>query len=66
MRNSDGGEFADVFSSEKKKKLTSIPACQKTLCAEKNSGYFDFMHLKLYAHINISYIYIKVVFYSYS
>jgi hypothetical protein len=35
--------------------LTSIPACRKNQCAEKNNRYFDFEHFKIYAHFNISY-----------
>ena len=34
--------------------LTSIPACRKTLRAERNDRYFDFKHLKICAHPNIS------------
>jgi len=34
-------------------RLTSIPVCRKTLCAEKNSGYFDFEYLNS-IHISIS------------
>jgi hypothetical protein len=36
-------------------KLTSIPACRKTLRTEKNNRYFDFKHLKICAYRNISY-----------
>jgi hypothetical protein len=35
--------------------LTSIPACRKSLRAEKNNRYFDFKLLKICAHLNISY-----------
>jgi hypothetical protein len=35
--------------------LTSIPACRKTLRAEKNDRYFDLKNLKICAHLNISY-----------
>jgi len=35
--------------------LTSIPTCRKTLRAEKFDRYFDFKHLKICAHLNISY-----------
>ena len=35
--------------------ITSIPACRKTLRAEKNDRYFDLKHLKICAHLNIFY-----------
>jgi choline transport protein len=34
--------------------ITSIPACRKTLRAEKDNRYFDFKYLKLCVHIDIS------------
>ena len=36
-------------------RIMSIPACRKTLRAEKNDRYFDFKHLKICAHLDISY-----------
>jgi hypothetical protein len=35
--------------------VTSIPTCRKNWCAEKNNRYFDLKHLKICAHLNISY-----------
>jgi hypothetical protein len=46
--------------------LTSIPACRKTLCAEKNDRYFDLEHLKICIYLNISYIFSYIVFHSHS
>jgi hypothetical protein len=34
--------------------VTSLPRWRETHRAEKNDRYFDFKHLKLYAHIDIS------------
>ena len=42
--------------------VTSVPACRKTLRAENNNRYFDLKHLKICAHLNISYIFLYVVF----
>jgi WD40 repeat protein len=38
--------------------VTSVPACRETLRAEKVERYFDFKHLKICAHLNISYIFL--------
>jgi hypothetical protein len=35
--------------------ITSIPACRKNRCAEKNDRYFDLKYLKICVHLNISY-----------
>ena len=32
--------------------LTSLPKWREAHRAEKNDGYFDFRHLKLYAHVD--------------
>jgi hypothetical protein len=55
---SRGGPSVDAEQVKEKREsssLTSIPACRKTLRAEKNNRYFDFKHLKICAHLNISY-----------
>ena len=38
--------------------ITSLPKWRETHCAEKNDGYFDFKHLKLCAHIDISHMFV--------
>jgi hypothetical protein len=45
--------------------LTSVPACRKSLCAEKYGIYFDFEHAKKSTHIDIFQILILTVFSSY-
>jgi hypothetical protein len=45
-------------SGKKNVILTSILAWRKTLRAGKNNRYFDFKHLKICAHLNISYIFL--------
>ena len=56
IRTLDLQQYIKLFSSFKLiERLTSIPTCRKTLCAKKNNRYFDFKHLKIYAHFNISY-----------
>ena len=42
------------------RRLTSIPACRKTLCTGKNNRYFDFKYLKISAYLNTSYIFYKL------
>jgi len=44
--------------------LTSIPACRKTLRAEKNKGYFDFKHLRFCEFVDTSYNLVYIVFQS--
>jgi hypothetical protein len=42
--------------------LTSIPACRKNRCAEKNDRYFDFKHLKIvYTLISLIFFFISRV-----
>jgi ribosomal protein L19E len=55
-RGGDGGHNAR--HNKHRNDVTSIPACRKSLCAEKNDRYFDLKHLKTYIHLNISYIFL--------
>jgi hypothetical protein len=54
-----GGDSRDEHPTSEQKHLgievTSIPACRKNRCTEKNHMYFDFEHLKICAHFTISY-----------